>query len=56
MTFGIMWLLTEALRMLTDSYDTGWAFPLLSYAVGSVGEPRGVAEDDVESPTCEKAC
>ena len=29
MTFGIMWLLTEALRMLTDSYDTGWAFPLL---------------------------
>ena len=36
MTFGIMWLLTEALRMLTDSYDTGWAFPLLSYAVGSL--------------------
>ncbi|WP_288177106.1 adenosylcobinamide-phosphate synthase CbiB, partial [Prevotella sp. CAG:592] len=36
MTFGIMWLLTEALRMLTDSYDTGWAFPLLSYALGSL--------------------
>ena len=30
MTFGIMWLLTEALRMLTDSYDTGWAFPLVA--------------------------
>ena len=35
-TFGIMWLLTQVLRKLTESSDTGWAFTLLSYAVGTL--------------------
>lgn len=35
-TFSIMWLLTQVLRKLTESSDTGWAFTLLSYAVGTL--------------------